>query len=191
MKALQVMMQKQMEMQMEMQMKMQKQMMTAIAGLASAPPQAPTTPAFTTPVLPKKEPVKYEKKSPRRSPRNANKVSPRRSPRLVHAKRSPSRRSPKVKTKKLKRTLSWSEAFKNKQRMSKPKHEQDLRKRVGLAVSVLDDELLRGDYHDLSDKTKSGLKMNRDRFFHKVAPIIHDLASDAENPRCRESSGSG
>ena len=59
---------------------------------------------------------------------------------------------------------------------------QDLRKRVGFAVSVLDEELFRGDFHDLSDKTKSGLKMNRDRLFDKVTPIVHDLATNPKEP---------
>ena len=80
------------------------------------------------------------------------------------------------KKEKLKRTLSWSEVFKSGQRTRKSQKEQLLRKQVGLAIVDLDEELLRGDFHDLSDKTKSGVKMNRDRFFDRVAPLVHDLA---------------
>ena len=171
---------------MQQQMEMQKQMMAALAALKkNSAPEVPTSPAFLTPVLPKeKKPAQPQQKvSPRRSPRlkkgSPPQVSPqRRSPRLVEkAKNEAQSRDGKT----LKRTLSWSEAFKNAKRMKKPASVQKLRKRIGLKLGVLDEQLMRGDFHELSAKTKSGLKFNRDEFFDKVAPIVYDLTGGTQD----------
>ena len=167
MEGLQAMLQQHMQQQME----MQKQMMLAMAKLTNAsPPEAPKTPVFGTPVLPPPpKRLRGREKSPqRRSPRRKQDDLPR--------SNQISTFESNKKKEKLKRTLSWSEIFKSGQRTRKSQKAQMLRKQVGLAIVDLDEELLRGDFHDLSDKTKSGLKMNRDRFFDRVAPIVHNLA---------------
>ena len=77
--------------------------------------------------------------------------------------------------------MSWSDAFKNSKRMKKPASVQKLRKRIGLKLGELDDQLLRGDFHQLSNKTKTGLKFDRDSFFDTVAPIVWDLTGTPED----------
>ena len=179
------MMAQQMQQMQQQQLAMQKQMLAAMAALQkNAAPEAPTTPAFLTPVLPKeKKPAQPQQQvSPqRRSPRlkgPSQKVSPlRRSPRLVKVKNEEKATAGKT----LKRTLSWSDAFKNSKRMKKPASVQKLRKRIGLKLGELDDQLMRGDFHELSNKTKTGLKFDRDSFFDTVAPIVWDLTGTPED----------
>ena len=117
MKAMQVMMANQMEMQRQMQMQMMAQMQKLMEGNVSSVPATPTTPQFSTPVLPKKggdlEDDAQKGSAPppkklRRSPRNKPSPSPRHNKPAV-AKKEPS--SKKVETVgQLKRTLSWAKA---------------------------------------------------------------------------------
>ena len=106
--------------QMEMQQQLQKQMLLMIQK--NDPPEAPKTPAFATPVLPKKN---NEKISPQKE------GSPfRRSPRLqkLKAEKAEPKAEPKDEPKgePMKRTLSWSDAFVSGKRAKKPEKVQKL-----------------------------------------------------------------
>ena len=65
--------------------------------------------------------------------------------------------------------------------------EQNLRKTLGLKLSQLDDDLFAGKFHDKSDVTKTGLKMNKDKFFQRVAPLVYELTGTEED--CEEDPG--
>ena len=64
---------------------------------------------------------------------------------------------------------------------------QNLRKALGLKLRQLDDDLFAGKFHDKSDTTKSGLKMNPDRFFENVAPLVYELTGTKND--CEEDPG--
>ena len=56
-----------------------------------------------------------------------------------------------------------------------------MRKTIGLKLRALDDDLFAGKFHDKSDTTKSGLKINKDRFFQTVAPLVYELTGTKDD----------
>ena len=75
----------------------------------------------------------------------------------------------------LKRTLSFEDAVRNSKgkRKSKPVKEQRLRKSLGARLSVMDDDLLAGKFHN------SKGKFDTEKFFERAAPLIkEELGSD-------------
>ena len=64
---------------------------------------------------------------------------------------------------------------------------QNLRKTLGLKLHQLDDDLFAGKFHDKSATTKTGLRMNQDRFFESVAPLVYELTGTKDD--CEEDPG--
>ena len=86
------------------------------------------------------------------------------------------------KKRKLKRTLSYEQAFRAGKRQQKTAKERMLRKLLAARLTVLEPGLVRGEFHDEHDK------FLMDDFFEKVAPIVYgvtgppDDCSDDELP---------
>ena len=107
-----------------------------------------------TPVVPRK----------RRSPRLKKKT-------LKLAKREKKKERP------LKRTLSFEDAVRARgKRKSKSPDDQRLRKSLGARLSVIDEDLLAGKFHNQKGK------FDTDLFFETVAPLIkQEIGSDFED----------
>ena len=86
------------------------------------------------------------------------------------------------KKRKLKRTLSYEQAFRAGKRQQKTVKERMLRKLLAARLTVLEPALVRGEFHDEEDK------FLLDDFFEKVSPIVYgvtgppDDCSDEELP---------
>ena len=167
---------------------MQQQRIMVEALQSFAKNQAPQTVSQTPPlpakeekintlVAPKCEEIDDQNGNGNDDNKKGNAVQSKEEETLITPKQEPHQDpiqiTPKVikkhKSRSLKRTLSYEQAFKAGKRQQKTVKERMLRKMLNARLTSLEDKLMRGYFHDEDDKFKL------DDFYETVSPIVYSV----------------